>query len=626
VRASTPRQQEIRQQRVRQQQTRQEQTRQQQARQQQARQQQARGRRAGFGGLVLMGTLAASLPGCSAGGVPSAPAAPTTTAVTTTSTVPTTVAPSATTQADIAYDTNAAASYAVGPEPANWDIHSAGASAWYLTLEQVLAQVWPSAFTVGTNGTPSLNTSLLTSAAEVSTSPQRVVYQVNPLAVWSNGVPITYRDFVYNWQAQSGHAAYRDVGGTRFTPVDETGYRDVASVTGTAAEPRTVTVTFSSPDPDWRSLFSYLMPAQVGRSVGFDSGFKDPVADLLSGGPYLVSELQNGFSLELVRNARYWGSPANLSAITYYFTSGTAETVNALSAGEVDLATVEAEPGAFKQLQAASGLSVRATASNFYEDLDMNEIGGPLSAPLLRRAIMMALDRATMATELLTPYGIAATPVENRVFLPGSPGYTDDGPGYDQPAPAAAIRLLTANGYTLSGGALDSPSGRPVNLSLLVEAADPVAQQLADEVVSACAAIGVTVSIVQTGAPGSDLLEAATAPSLPAKWQLAIELRRVPTFPSGIASRYAGGGGANQDGYSNASMNALLGQMTTAPPARLPALYGEVDELAWKDYVDLPLVPLPVVVAANSKLLNLTVGPYLGDIAWNEEDWGFLAS
>ena len=79
-----------------------------------------------------------------------------------------------------------------------------------------------------------------------------------------------------------------------------------------------------------------------------------------------------------MRNGRYWGSPANLSAITYYFTSGTAETVNALSAGEVDLATVQAEPGAFKQLQAASGLSVRAVASNFYEDLDMNEAGARL--------------------------------------------------------------------------------------------------------------------------------------------------------------------------------------------------------------------------------------------------------
>jgi hypothetical protein len=33
-----------------------------------------------------------------------------------------------------------------------------------------------------------------------------------------------------------------------------------------------------------------------------------------------------------------------------------------------------------------------------------------------------------------------------------------------------------------------------------------------------------------------------------------------------------------------------------------------------------------VLVAVNSKLLNLRVGAYFGNIAWNEEDWGFLVS
>jgi peptide/nickel transport system substrate-binding protein len=579
--------------------------------------------------VAVAGVLAVSLAGCSTGGVASAPASPTTTVATTT-TVPSTTstAPPATDQSssNIAYDTSASASYAVGPQPANWDIHSEGASAWYLTLKQVLAQVWPSAFYVTTNGNPSLNPSLLTSATEVSDSPQKVVYQLNPLAVWSNGAPITYRDFVYNWEAQSGRAAFRDTGGARYTPLDEAGYDDISSVTGTTAHPGTVTVTFSSPYPDWRSLFSYLMPADVGSTVGFNSGFKDPVGDLVSGGPYLVSELQPGYSLELVRNARYWGSPANLSAVTYYFTSGTAETVNALTAGEVDLATVQAEPGVFKQLQSTSGLAVRAVASSDYEDLDMNEAGTPLSGPVLRQAIMMALDRGSMATELLTPYGMPATPVENRVFLPGNPGYADDGASYDQPTPAAAIHLLTANGYKLTAGTLEKPDGQPVDLSLVVQAADPVAQQLAERVVSSCAAIGITVTVAQTGAPGSDLLGAASLTALPPGWQMAIELRQVPAFPSAVGRRYATGGAANQDGYSSAAMNALLGQLATAQPSTLPALYQDVDTLAWKDFVDLPLVQLPLVVAVNSKLLNVNVGPFFGDIAWDEQDWGFLAS
>jgi ABC-type transport system substrate-binding protein len=159
-----------------------------------------------------------------------------------------------------------------------------------------------------------------------------------------------------------------------------------------------------------------------------------------------------------------------------------------------------------------------------------------------------------------------------------------------------------------------------------VEAADPVAQQVASQVASSCAAIGVTVQVSQTGPPASDLLGAATSPSLPAGWQMAIELRQVPAFGSEIASRYALAGGANVDGYSSPTMKALLGQVATTPPASLSALYDEVDKQAWADYTDLPLVQVPVVVAVNSQLLNVEAGPYFAYIAWDEQDWGFRAT
>jgi peptide/nickel transport system substrate-binding protein len=470
---------------------------------------------------------------------------------------------------------------------------------------------------------PVLDTSLLNSATEVSSSPQVIVYQINPRAVWSNGEPITYADFVYNWQAQSGKAKFTDAGGKSFTPLDKAGYNDISSVKGAASDPYTVTVAFSHPYPDWQSLFSYLMPANVGRAVGFDAGFTDPVADLVSGGPYIVSELQDGYSLELVRNANYWDSPANLSSITYYFMSGAAEAINALSAREVDVATLQAEPSAFKQLQATSGLSVDAVASNFYEDLDFNEVGGPLSSPVLREAVTMALNRDGMAAELLGPYGLATTVVDNRVYLPGEPGYVADGASYDQPQPSAAVQLLAAHGYKLTGTVMRDNAGNPVHLSLFVLQADPVAQQLAQLVLSSLAAIGVAVTIDEGGPPDADILD-ETAP-LPAGWQMAIELRQVPLYPSWVARTYVTGGAANFDGYSNATMNALAHQIRSVVPAKLPALYDQIDVQAWKDFVDVPLVQLPVVVARSSTLLNLEPGPYFGDLAWDEQDWGFRA-
>jgi peptide/nickel transport system substrate-binding protein len=484
----------------------------------------------------------------------------------------------------------------------------------YPTLAQVLAQVWPSAYYVTTNGVFVLNTSLLNAATEVSTSPQTVVYQINPRAAWSDGTPITYRDFAYNWQAQSGNSTFSDVGGQPYTPVDQTGYDEIASVKGNPVSPYTVTVTFSSPYPDWRSLFSYLVPAHIARRVGFDSGFTDPVADLVSGGPYSVSAVQPRYSLLLVRNPRYWGTPANLASVTYYFTTGTAETVDALVAGELDVALVPGQPATYQQLGTAGGLTVQAVASAAFEDLDFNEASGLLRSPLLREAVMMALDRPAMAAAVLGPYPLAANPVDNRLFIPGTAGYSNDGASYDQPAPAAGLQLLEANGYAQSGGLLRAAGGSPVSLSLAVDPDDLEAQQLAAQVVSDCAALGITVSLTNTGPNGKP----------PPGWQMAIEVRQVPVATSTVAARYAAGGADNADGYSSPAMSALLAEIPTVPAAQLPSLYGLVDSRAWADFVDIPLVWVPEMVVVKAGLLNvLPAGPYLGDLASGEANWGF---
>lgn len=583
-------------------------------------------------GLALC-AAAVAVGGCSPGHLPKAPPPPTTsqTPKTSTSSGPaaasstTTTAPVplTTTGQPVALDSNASAAVGVGPEPQNWDIHAAGAARWEPTLRQVLAQVWPSAFYVTPAGVPEMNSALLQSATEVSTSPQVVVYQLNPRAVWSDGAPITYADFVYNWEAQCGCTDALDANLNAFHPLGSAGYDDISNVSGRPADPSTVTVTFSTPYTDWRSLFSYLMPAHIAKKVGFDSGFTDPVADLVSGGPFMVAEAQDGYSLELVRNARYWGSPANLAGVTYYFSQSGAELGNSLLAGELDLATVPATPALYQQLQAQGGLSVKAVASVLYEDLDFNQRTGLLAAPVVRHAIMLALDRTSMGSVTLGPYGLASTPVENRVFLPGSPGYVADGSNYDSPQAPVALQLLEKAGYKLAGQVLHAPGGEAVDLSLEVQADDPVAVQLAQQVAAGCAAIGISVSVARYGPVDGDLLGTGPVTAPPAGWQMAIELRAIPAFPSQVISRYRAHGASDVDGYASASMQGLLAVLGRTPAAGQDSVYDQVDTRAWRDFIDLPLVQLPVLEVTNPKLLYVPVGPYFSQVGSNEEDWGF---
>jgi hypothetical protein len=340
--------------------------------------------------------------------------------------------------------------------------------------------------------------------------------------------------------------------------------------------------------------------------------------------------------------------------------------MDGLSAGSLDVATVQASAAGYQQLQATGGLQVRAVAGAMYEDLDFNEAAGPFRRAVLRRAVVMSVDRAGMASTVLGPYGgLAVTPVENRVLLPGDPGYFPDGTGFDQPQPTEALQLLTASGYTESGTTgsgttgpgttapgttgpgttaavttgpvttgpvttaagttLEAPGGKPVVLSLFVSSDDPLAAQLAAQVVTSCAAIGIKVDVVAGDTPVGDVPGSAAAVAPPAGWEMAIELRQVPEFPSAIAGQYVTDGPANVDGFSSAAMNALLAQIPTATAADLPALYDQVDAQAWADYVDLPLVPVPVIVATRRGLLNVEPGPYYDGIAWDEQDWGFAS-
>ncbi|WP_406165756.1 hypothetical protein [Streptomyces sp. NBC_00996] len=44
----------------------------------------------------------------------------------------------------------------------------------------------------------------MTSATQTSTSPQTLVYKINPKASWNDGTAITADDFVYHWRTDNG--------------------------------------------------------------------------------------------------------------------------------------------------------------------------------------------------------------------------------------------------------------------------------------------------------------------------------------------------------------------------------------------------------------------------------------
>lgn len=463
--------------------------------------------------------------------------------------------------------------------PTNWNPLAAGAAGEGLTA--VADQVLPSVFTFGPSFNPILNSVLMESVTETSGSPQTLVYRINPKAVWADGVPITGADFVYNWQAQAGRGT--DVGGQPFNPASESGYSLVQSVTVSPTSPDQVTVVFSSPYPDWPALFRHMVPAHVAEKIGFNSGFTDPVSDLISGGPYSVVGFDRSGFLRLARNPSYWGPPASTLELDFRFVPGMQQLVSALALGQIGCADVPATEAALSPLRSAKNLNLMVAPGPLYIDLEFQQGAGPLHAQTLRSAVTLAISRQAVITAAIGTIAPTDPPVANRFLVPGETDYTPHGP------PAAAP--------------LPHPSGA---LSLSVDRADPVALAAAQSIVQQLDAAGFSVSV--TGLSGH--------------WDLALRVRALSPFPGDQTQTYLTGSSSNASGVSDAAFDSLVTAATTAQDGQRFALVNQADQEAWSDYVDLPIVALPQAVVCQPGVTGVAPNAAPDGPAYDATSWG----
>ena len=150
----------------------------------------------------------------------------------------------------------------------------------------ILAAVLPSPFVVDSSGDVAPNPNLIEQSELVSTKPETIVYTLNPDALWSDGTPITAKDFIYAWQQQRV-----DSPSDPNSVATVAGYRDIASVKGSQGG-RTVTVVFHTIFADWQMLFANLLPAHVMERVGWNPTCPSLDAAIdLSGGPFEISSV-----------------------------------------------------------------------------------------------------------------------------------------------------------------------------------------------------------------------------------------------------------------------------------------------------------------------------------------------
>jgi peptide/nickel transport system substrate-binding protein len=521
--------------------------------------------------------------------------------------------------------------YALDQDVAGFNINQASDSEF--VLQEIMNQVWPTVFVTQPNISLKLDTDYVTSAKVTSNNPQTIVYQINPKAVWSDGVAFNADDFIYAWQSQSGNPKYTDVGGKAFEPASTAGYNQVKSVTGSNGG-KTVTVVFTKPFGDWQSLFSDVMPAHIAKTAGFNNGFQTfNSAVKVSGGPFEIQSYAQGQSLIEVPNAKWWGAAPKLSKLVFRFFADDNQIPPAIQNSEVDAANPAQASLQFKDAVSA----VPNTTTNIipgleFQHMDFNQANPYLAKLDVRLAIAAGTNRNVMVQRILGPITTSVKPLDNRIYMPTQEEHQDTSGGLGDFNPTKAKQLLQSAGMTMGSDGYMHPNfgpqaGKDLTLSISTTSGEPVRAEIEQLFQADMKNIGIKINIQNyspntlfgTVGPKSefDIIEFAWVATPFAS-------SNQPIYCSFTNSNVCG---ENWDHYANPQVDALFNQaLSELDPAKAASLYNQIDALLWKDMATLPLFQQPQLYTWDTKWANIEPNPSSTGLTWNADLWGLKAT
>jgi peptide/nickel transport system substrate-binding protein len=351
------------------------------------------------------------------------------------------------------------------------------------SLGQIDNAVLPEMFTGSADGGLKLNTDYLTSASITSTSPQVISYVINPKATWSDGTPITWRDFQAYWQALNGTNPSYQIAGT-------SGYDDIASVTRGADDKQAI-VTFRKPFGEWQGLFSPLTPASLNSNPAtFNDAWR--TSSPVSAGPFTVRSIDlTTKTVALARDPRWWGTPAKLDQIIFKVYDTAAEP-DALANNELDYFPIFADLDLFRRAQRTPGVVVRNAPGRISDNVTFNGSAGSVLADLqLRQAIAQGINRQEIARRVIGQIVPDVQPDGSHLYAPGSKEYQDNAGAlpYD---PAHAQQTLDSLGWVRQGNTRVK-NGKPLSLRLIYGLGSSTGENVAKTVQNELGQLGVAV-------------------------------------------------------------------------------------------------------------------------------------
>lgn len=492
----------------------------------------------------------------------------------------------------------------------NWNpLHVDGNNADY---RQVRESMLPVFFYFDASGEPTPNPDYLLSVEVLNEEPTQVRYVLNPKAVWGDGSPIDGDDMIAKWKACNGD-------NSKFNCVSTESFEPIASIT-LGDDKTDVTVTYKSAFPDWSQGFS--SPAVVkAESIAdedvFNSGWNELNNEWLSG-PFKVDSFDETQKvMTLVPNDKWWGVPPLLDKIVWRAIAPDA-TAQAFANKEIDAFDIGSDPDAFQRALRVEGADVRKAGGPNFRHFTFNSKAGLLQDITIRQAIVLGLDRQSIAASDLAGIDWPANPLNNHVFLQGQAGFVDTASvtGLDY-NPDKARTLLGDAGWVVGADGIREKDGAKLIVRFTQIATVKASENEALQAESMLKEIGIQLEIVTV--PVSRFGPTLTGHEFEI---IAFSWIGTPYPFSGIKQIYGSESESNFAQLSMPTVDELAAQIAveTDQEKRI-ALANEADRIIWENVHTLPLYQRPELIATDAKLANY--GAFgLSSVHW--ENVGFM--
>lgn len=315
-------------------------------------------------------------------------------------------------------------------------------------------------------------------------------------------------------------------------------------------------------------------------------------------GPFIFREAIPDQLYRAEANDNYRLGKPGLKEVRVVVSGDPATAALAFEAGEVDM-VINYPEADFKRIQDAGSLGFSAPTARLYF-YTVNAASGPMSNPLIRKAVSLAIDRQGIVEAALS--GVGGVPA-GTIYPEGKGWAADIAATYD---PSEAQKLLADAGAFKEGEnwMLD---GKPLEIDIVTYSSRAALPPTAELTQAFLQVIGVKANVrMGEYSASNDAIAAGDADMFLQAWV---------TTPQGdpgavLEALLKSDGGSNSGQYKNAELDKLLadGRTTFDADAR-KVIYDRVQEIVTSDAAMIPVFHVAQNNVAKAGLTGYAVHP-----------------